>query len=92
MQQGVEKILEERFGFAHHQKTMLVDYDFHGQRYLAAYMGKSSHPCRSLCFCQYYESVNMVLGQVLPPLQLRSDLLHMTASTASRICESVLRA
>ncbi|KAL3155264.1 hypothetical protein ABBQ32_013195 [Trebouxia sp. C0010 RCD-2024] len=37
--QGIEKILQERFGFAHHQKTMLVDQDVHGQRYLTAYMG-----------------------------------------------------
>ena len=40
MHQGQEKILEERFGFAHHQKTMLVDQDVDGKRYLTAYMGK----------------------------------------------------
>ncbi|KAL0024770.1 hypothetical protein WJX79_004892 [Trebouxia sp. C0005] len=37
--QGIEKIMQERWGFAHHQKTMLVDQDWHGQRYLTAYMG-----------------------------------------------------
>ena len=39
MKQGIEKIMQERWGFAHHQKTMLVDQDWHGQRYLTAYMG-----------------------------------------------------
>ena len=40
VQQGIEKIMQERFGFAHHQKTMIVDQDWHGQRYLTAYMGE----------------------------------------------------
>ena len=43
LQQGQEKILEERFGFAHHQKTMLVDQDIDGKCYLSAYMGKVFH-------------------------------------------------
>jgi hypothetical protein len=44
MKQGIEKILQERWGFAHHQKTMLVDQDWHGQRYLTAYMGTHFKP------------------------------------------------
>ncbi len=49
MKQGIEKIMQERWGFAHHQKTMLVDQDWHGQRYLTAYMGTHFNPSIPHC-------------------------------------------
>ncbi len=53
MKQGIEKIMQERWGFAHHQKTMLVDQDWHGQRYLTAYMGTHFKPSIPHCMHGY---------------------------------------
>ena len=37
--QGLETVVASRFGFAHHQKTVILDQEVGGQRWLTAFMG-----------------------------------------------------
>ena len=39
MLQGLETIVASRFGFAHHQKTIICDQEVDGRRWLTAFMG-----------------------------------------------------